>query len=127
MAGPNVEPRSSEDHSLRVELTVSDEGRHAILLAGELDLHTASQFREALGEAIDDGVRRLVVDLSEVTFIDSTALGVLMGGVARLRLVDGSLDVVCPNEKIRRIFEVTGLDQVLAISAGPEEMLSRSG
>jgi anti-sigma B factor antagonist len=110
--------------SFRVELTVPAEGHAAVALAGELDVHTAPQFKEALLHVIDDGALRVVVDLSEVTFIDSTALGVLIGGVTRLRAAGGSLDIVCPDEKIRHIFEISGLNNVFDIYGGPQKALS---
>ena len=107
----------------RAVLTIPAEGRPEVALAGELDVHAASQFREALLRAMEGGAVRVVVDLSRVTFIDSTALGVLVGGVTQLRTVNGTLDVICPNQEIRRIFEVTGLDHVLAIYASSQDAL----
>ena len=111
---------------LRVKLTAPAEGLALVALAGELDLHTASTFKEALLQATDIGPRRVVVDLSEVTFIDSTALGVLIGGAARLQAADGMLDIVCPSDKIRRIFKISGLSHVFAIYDSSEEALSRA-
>jgi anti-sigma B factor antagonist len=70
------------------------------------------------------GARHLVVDLAEVSFIDSTALGVLIGATKRLHSADGSFAVVCPSEKIGRVFEITGLDQVLAMHTSRDEALS---
>jgi anti-sigma B factor antagonist len=66
-----------------------------------------------------------VVDLSETTFIDSTTLGVLVGGVRRLREQDGDLSLVCSDRNITKIFEITGLDRVFSISPSREEALAR--
>ena len=57
----------------------------------------------------------MIVDLSATTFIDSTTLGVLVGGVKRLRANDGHLSLVCSDRNITKIFEITGLDRVFAI------------
>ncbi len=62
-----------------------DGDAYVIALAGEVDLYTAPEFKEALLEAIGDGAKTIVVDLTDTTFIDSTTLGVLVGGVKRLR------------------------------------------
>ena len=72
---------------------------------------------------IEDGKKRLVVDLSKATFIDSTTLGVLVGGVKRLRPTGGSLSLVCTDQNISKIFEITGLDRVFPIYASREEAL----
>jgi anti-sigma B factor antagonist len=86
-----------------------------IALAGEVDLYTAPEFKQRLLEAIAQGATRVVVDLSDTTFIDSTALGVLVGAVKRLREHDGRLALVCNDRNIAKIFEITGLDRVFAI------------
>jgi len=62
-----------------------DSETHLIELGGEIDLYTAPEFKERMVQVIEDGKTRVVVDLSEATFIDSTTLGVLVGGVKRLR------------------------------------------
>jgi len=107
--------------TFRAKVSGATEGRPSVELAGPLDLNAAAAFKEALIEALREGARRVVVDLSDVTFIDSTALGVLAAGITRLNQIDGTLEVVCPNQEIRRIFEVSGLDHILAISTSPDE------
>ena len=126
MACPSTDTTSvmGARRTFRARLTVPAEGHPSVALAGELDLHAAAKFKAALLKAIDEGTRFVTVDLSEVTFIDSTALGVLMGGVTRLRALDGTLDVVCPNQEIRRIFEISGLDHILDIYSTPQEELA---
>jgi anti-sigma B factor antagonist len=86
-----------------------------LALHGQADLHTAPALRDALTQAIDDGAPGLVVDLSEATFIDSMALGVMLGAVKRLRPSGGRLAIVCRSPHIRRIFEITLLDRVFAM------------
>jgi anti-sigma B factor antagonist len=92
-----------------------DAETHVIELGGEVDLYTAPEFKERLVQVIEDGKKQLVVDLSKATFIDSTTLGVLVGGVKRLRPAGGSLALVCTDQNITKIFEITGLDRVFPI------------
>ena len=100
-----------------------DAETHVIELGGEVDLYTAPEFKERMVELIDAGKTHIVVDLSEATFIDSTTLGVLVGGVKRLRPSGGSLALVCTDQNISKIFEITGLDRVFPIHGSREEAL----
>ena len=99
---------------------------YVIELAGEVDLYTAPEFKEQLVEVIEAGAKMVVVDLSETTFIDSTTLGVLVGGVKRLRPSGGWLALVCSDQNIMKIFEITGLDTIFSISATRAEALETS-
>ena len=104
-----------------------DDSTHVIELGGEVDLYTAPEFKERLVQVIEDGKKQLVVDLSKATFIDSTTLGVLVGGVKRLRPSGGSLALVCTDQNITKIFEITGLDRVFTIHATRDEALATLG
>ena len=86
-----------------------------IALSGEVDLYTAPEFKQQLLEVIGQGAKEVVVDFSDTTFIDSTTLGVLVGGVKRLRPNGGRLALVCNDRNITKIFEITGLDRVFPI------------
>lgn len=101
-----------------------DSQTHVIALGGEVDLYTAPEFKERMVALIEAGKKRIVVDLSNATFIDSTTLGVLVGGVKRLRPAGGSLSLVCTDPNISKIFEITGLDRVFPIYATRDEALS---
>ena len=101
-----------------------DSETHLIELGGEVDLYTAPEFKERMVQVIEDGKTRVVVDLSEATFIDSTTLGVLVGGVKRLRPNGGSLALVCTDQNIQKIFEITGLDRVFPIHETREAALA---
>jgi anti-sigma B factor antagonist len=103
---------------------------YVISLAGEVDLYTAPEFKQQLLDVIGQGAREVVVDFTNTTFIDSTTLGVLVGGVKRLRSNDGQLSLVCSDRNITKIFEITGLDRVFTIYASRDEAvaaLSSSG
>ena len=92
-----------------------DDSTYVISLAGEVDLYTAPEFKQQLLQVISDGAKNVIVDFSDTTFIDSTTLGVLVGGVKRLRTNDGQLSLVSSDRNITKIFEITGLDRVFAI------------
>ena len=100
-----------------------DAETQVIELGGEIDLYTAPEFKERMVELIEGGKNHIVVDLSEATFIDSTTLGVLVGGVKRLRPAGGSLALVCTDQNITKIFEITGLDRVFPIHASRDAAL----
>ena len=96
-----------------------------IALTGEVDLYTAPEFKQQLLDAIAKGAKNVVVDLSGTTFIDSTTLGVLVGGVKRLRSNDGQLALVCSDRNITKIFEITGLDRVFTIYPTRDEAVGQ--
>lgn len=103
-----------------VEESVDDETQ-LVAVHGDVDLKTAKLFRMALDEACSDDKQRLIVDMSEVPFMDSSGLAALIGAQkavrTRIRLI-----VVCP-ENLRRIFEVTRLDSVVAVVGSLPEAL----
>ena len=104
-----------------------DDSTYVIALAGEVDLYTAPEFKEQLLDVIGKGAKDVVVDFSTTTFIDSTTLGVLVGGVKRLRSQDGQLSLVSSDRNITKIFEITGLDRVFTIYPTREEALAKAG
>ena len=96
-------------------------GHHAtdsievIDVQGEIDMYTAPRLRELLIDLVSQGSYQLVVNLGKVGFLDSTGLGVLVGGLRRVRAHDGSLDLVCTQQRILKILKITGLTEVFAI------------
>jgi anti-sigma B factor antagonist len=94
-----------------------------IEVEGQIDLYSAPDFKERTLGVIDQGKKHLVVDLSGVSFIDSTGLSVLIGALKRLRLMDGRLVIVAVDGDIRRIFEITGLDQRFTLCRRREDAL----
>ena len=87
-----------------------------IAVRGEVDVATAPQLRECLQRVIADGASTVVLDLLGVTFLDSTALGVVIGAHKRCRELGGELRVVVADPRLVKIFEITGLTGVLSIS-----------
>src|SRR5882757_1152980 len=102
--------------------TVGD--RTIVEVGGEIDVYTAPKLREQLVELVNDGSYHLVVDMEGVDFLDSTGLGVLVGGLKRVRAHEGSLRLVCNQERILKIFRITGLTKVFPIHTSVEEAVA---
>ena len=100
---------------------------YVISLAGEVDLYTAPEFKAQLLDVIGKGGKQVIVDFTDTTFIDSTTLGVLVGGVKRLRTNDGELSLVCSDRNITKIFEITGLNKVFPIYESRAEAVESIG
>jgi anti-sigma B factor antagonist len=108
-----------------LSVSVRSEGdRTVVAVSGEIDVYTAPKLREHLIDLVSSGQYKLIVDLESVDFLDSTGLGVLVGGLKRVRTHDGSLDLVCSQDRILKIFRITGLTKVFAIHASIGEALS---
>ena len=95
-----------------------------LTLRGEIDVYTAPRLRQAIIDLVDGGASKIVVDMTKVDFLDSTGLGVLVGGLKRVRMKDGSLDIVASQDKILKIFDITGLNKVFAIHPSVDEAVS---
>lgn len=104
----SLETRQEKDHTI-------------IEVGGEIDVYTAPKLRERITELVDEGYRKIIIDLEKVEFMDSTGLGVLVGGLKRVRTNDGSLELVCTQERLLKIFRITGLGKVFAIHSSQAE------
>jgi anti-sigma B factor antagonist len=98
-------------------------GHILITVAGEIDIATAGRLRERVAELAASGLP-LIVGLDQVTFIDATGLGVLVGAARRATAHGGSLRVVCARPQTRKLFRLTGLDRHLRLSATWAEALA---
>lgn len=98
--------------------------RTVVRVGGEIDVYTAPKLREQLVDLVNAGKFHLVVDMEAVEFLDSTGLGVLVGGLKRVRAHDGSLHLVCTQERILKIFRITGLTKVFPIHNTVEEAVA---
>jgi anti-sigma B factor antagonist len=113
-----------------VDLSVTSHeqgGRTVVEVGGEIDVYTAPVLRERLNDLVGEGHHHLVVDMQGVDFLDSTGLGVLVGGLKRVRAHDGSLHLVCTQEKILKVFRITGLTKVFPIHSTVSEAVEASG
>jgi anti-sigma B factor antagonist len=86
-----------------------------VAVGGEIDVYSAPKLREKLISLVESGSYHLIIDMEAVEFLDSTGLGVLVGGLKRVRAHDGWIDLVCTQSRILRIFRITGLSRVFNI------------
>lgn len=96
-------------------------------IEGEVDVYTSPELKQNLVKLAEDGVKHVIVNLSRVEYLDSTGLGVLIGGLKRLREIEGNLVLVGPGMRILRIFEITGLDKIFDIYQTDEEAAAKEG
>ena len=101
-----------------VDLTLATnevDGATIIAVGGEIDVYTAPKLRDKITELVADGVYDIIVDMEAVEFLDSTGLGVLVGGLKKVRAHDGSLQLICTQDRLLKIFRITGLAKVFVI------------
>ena len=106
---------------MHISLESKDGGVAIITLDGRLDLLTSADVKRELGSAVDGGHRRLIVDLGGVTFIDSSGLGTLIGGLKLTRQAGGDLRIARPTDQARLVLQLTTLDRVLRPYTSVEE------
>ena len=118
-----VDARPNERmHMATILVTNSTQGEWQILgVEGELDLSTSPRLREALTELVDSSPR-VAIDLRSVSFMDSTALGVVVAAMKRAREHDGELALVGPTGSPRKVLSITALDQIMRIVDDPSEL-----
>jgi len=99
-----------------LDFEVEGSGEHRrVFLRGELDVVTAPPLRQSLIGLIDDGVRAIDIDMTDLSLIDSTGLGVLVGVLKRTLKHGGSLRLCSPQRGTRKVLDITGLDRVFTI------------
>ncbi len=99
-------------------------GAHVVAVSGEVDIFTAPDLKRTIALAIENGADRLVIDLTQTRFLDSTALGVLIGAVKRLRPLDGRMAIVNTEPSTAKTFQITGLDRIFTIVATRDEAVA---
>ncbi len=104
--------------------TRAEGGRMIVEVGGEIDVYSAPTLRDRLNALVADGHHDLIVDMQGVEFLDSTGLGVLVGGLKRVRTHNGSLQLVCSQERVLKVFRITGLTKVFAIHDTVEQALA---
>jgi anti-sigma B factor antagonist len=92
---------------------------------GEVDLSTSPELKRVLTDAIDNGADRIIADFRDVTFVDSTALGVLLTSARKLRWKKGAIDIVCAHAGVLGVFATTGLDRVFGLYPSREAALGQ--
>jgi anti-sigma B factor antagonist len=110
-----------------LELETSTRGDASVLtLRGEIDVYTAPRLRQAIVDLVDGGASRIVVDMEKVDFLDSTGLGVLVDGMKRVKSRDGSLAIVATQDKILKIFDITGLNRAFSLHSSVDEAVNET-
>ena len=99
-----------------IDVSLRDDGNTVIRVGGELDLSSVPQLRSCLSDLVNRGELNLVLDLSDVTFCDSTALGVFVGAHRRVVASGGHIEFHRPPASLRNLLVVSGLDQILHLS-----------
>ena len=107
---------------LRIEVEEREKAA-VVKLDGEVDVYTAPRLKSRLIDLVDQGKYNIVVNLEGVDFMDSSGLGVLVGGLKRVRSHEGTIGLVCTQENILKIFRITGLVKVFPIFESVEEAL----
>ena len=102
------------------------DGKTVIAVSGEIDVYTAPKLRDKITELVGNGEYHLVIDMEKVDFLDSTGLGVLVGGLKKVRAHDGSMRLICNQERLLKIFRITGLAKVFVIHGSQAEALAES-
>jgi anti-sigma B factor antagonist len=103
------------DIKVDVRQTNGSQAVSVVDLNGEIDVYTSPKVKDAISELIDKGHYALVINLENVRYIDSTGLGVLIGGLKRVREHSGTVNLVCTNPQIKKIFDITGLSKIFGI------------
>ena len=104
---------------LSLETRESD-GTTILAVGGEIDVYTAPKLRDQITELVSNGVYHIIIDMEAVEFLDSTGLGVLVGGLKKVRAHDGSLQLICNQERLLKIFRITGLAKVFTIHSSAD-------
>jgi anti-sigma B factor antagonist len=94
-----------------------DDETSVVTVSGEIHVSTAPEFSRLLTEAVSAGRTRIVLDLTDVGFIDSTGLSVLLNALRRVTRAGGRMALVCTNPTVLRLFEITRLDTTFDIHA----------
>lgn len=100
---------------MNIERSTVAERIPVLRLSGELDLRNVPEVRQAIRGLIDEGLVNFIINLTGLEFIDSSGLGVLVGGLARVREKQGTIKLACSNRRILRVFEMTRLTQLFDI------------
>ena len=100
------------------------DGHTLVAVGGEIDVYTAPKLRDKISELVTAGNHSLIIDMEKVDFLDSTGLGVLVGGLKKVRAQDGTMSLICNQDRLLKIFKITGLAKVFTIHASEQDALA---
>jgi anti-sigma B factor antagonist len=110
--------------NLRVKSRRLEDKVGVVEVFGEVDLYSAPQAKQAMLELVEGGVVHLLIDLRNTDYLDSTAMGILVGMLRRVAENDGWVRLIGPRPRVRKLFEITRLDQILPIFETEEDALA---
>src|SRR5438132_2620743 len=124
IASPRAIKRRTID-ILRLHTHVRRDSPHPVLVvAGEIDVFTAPLFKQAVVNLVAEGHRHLFLDMREVSFMDSSGFGALLGATKRLRPEGGSLNLIACNKTIQRMLHLTRLDTIRGVHESEQEAMT---
>lgn len=113
---------SNDMLELQVE-RIQNETTCIIRISGEIDFHTVPQLNALFNQELKTGVKDFLINLNQITMIDSTGLGTLIGMLKKTRGYSGEFKIVCNNPQIAKIFKMTGLIKIFSIHESEDEAL----
>ncbi len=119
--------RHAAAREFQIEERLSWHGTVVLAVSGDVDLYVAGELEDRMAEATDDGARVLVLDFADVNFVDSMGLGVVVGGMKRLRAESGELHLVVHGPELLRILEITRMDRVIPLHETLADALTAVG
>ncbi len=109
----------------RIETSLRHQGDVPVLdVIGEIDIYTTPQFKEAVSAAIDENKPAIVINMAQVTYMDSSGFGTLLSATKRLRPLDGALYLSGCNEAIQRMLQITRLNTIFGVYPTEEEAVA---
>ncbi|MCF3944654.1 STAS domain-containing protein [Oceanobacillus alkalisoli] len=103
---------------MNLEITLTEEGNQSIIaLAGEIDAYTVTNLKETFDSVTKKEGQEVIVDLEHVTYMDSTGLGVFIGALKSTKESDSELKLVNIQDRVYRLFQITGLDEIMDVKA----------
>lgn len=110
---------------MNLQIEVKEKNNISVLvLNGEIDVYTSPKLKEKIVELIEEGKNSLIINLQDVSYIDSTGLGVLVGALRRCKEKEGEVYLIYSSPRLKRIFEITGLNNSFKIAKSEEELSS---
>jgi len=110
---------------LRIQVRSETDGLRVCSISGELDAYTAPELRDVLDRQLDEGCSTILTDLTDLRYLDSTGLGILVGTAKRCRQAGGDLAVVCTRPNLLKIFQISGTQEILNVTPNQQAALAR--
>ncbi len=111
--------------TMRIETSLRHRNEIPVLdVIGEIDIYTTPQFKEAVSAAIDENKPKIIINMAQVTYMDSSGFGTLLSATKRLRPLDGALYLAGCNDSIQRMLQITRLNTIFGVYTTEDEALA---